>query len=170
MKKKVLLAALILFMASSSVFAGKIGFHLGAGYNVLVPGDSNAVPKNYPLGFALYGGVGYRFLPALSAGVEYEFAKTWSLEDSSSLDKNISVMENVPKLYVKFNALDMLTLTGLAGVDFQRYSCDGVKLNTKTAFTMGGRLSVLFAYAQYMVIFNEEEPVHRFTIGAAFSK
>ncbi len=170
MKKKMVLTILILLMASGSVFAGKIGFHLGAGYNLLVPGNPDASPKNYPLGFALYGGVGYRFIPTLSGGLEYEFAKTWALEEVSGLNDNVSIMENIPKLYVKFNAINILTITGLAGMDFQKTSLDGKKLGTDKAFTMGARVSLLFAYAQYMILFNEENPVHRFTIGAAFSK
>ncbi len=170
MKKKLLLTILILVMASGSVFAGKIGFHLGAGYNVLVSGDSSASPQKYPLGFALYGGVGYRFIPTLSAGLEYEFAKTWALEETSGLNDNVCVMENIPKLYIKFNAMNMLTVTGMAGMDFQRFSQNGSKLDTDKAFTMGARVSLFFAYAQYMIIFNEDQPINRFTVGAAFSK
>ncbi len=161
MKKKIVMIALVMVMiGAGSAFAGDLDFQLGAGYNGIFPSEGDSLP----IGFTAYGGVGYKFFPTLSIGGEYEFGMAWG-------DNNMSIMEHLPKAYLKFNALNVLTVSGLAGVAFQDFRYDGTKIgDTETSFTAGVRVAVLFAYAQYMAIFNEDATQSRISVGVTFSK
>ncbi len=169
MKKKIILLALVMVMiGAGSAFAGGIDFQVGAGYNGIFPSEGDS----FPAGFTAFGGVGFGILPTLSIGGEYEFGMTWNPNASiMGVDTSMSVVEHLPKAYVKFNALNILTVTGLAGVDIQSFRLDGNKVgDTTTAFTAGARVSLLFAYAQYLAVFNENSTDSRISIGAVFSK
>jgi hypothetical protein len=168
MKKTVILTILILVVASGGVFAGGLDFQIGAGYNGYFMGE-NDVELNYPLGFTAYGGVGYKFLPTLSIGAEYEFGMSWATNDLD-LGKSFGLIEHMPKAYIKFNALNILAITGLAGVDVLTHTVDGEAGIKETAFTAGARVALLFGYAQYMMVFNTDRVDHRISAGISLSK
>lgn len=168
MKKTLILTALIMVVASGSIFAKGIDFQFGGGYNGYFMGD-NDVDLNYPLGFTAYGGVGYKFLPTLSVGAEYEFGMSWATNDLN-LGKTFGLIEHMPKGYIKFNALNILTITGLAGVDFLSHTVDGEAGIKETAFTAGARVALLFGYAQYMMVFNDDRVDSRLSVGISLSK
>jgi len=169
MKKKLFLLMLILLITSVSAFALPfIDLQLGGGYNGYFLSNSETI-QSYPLGLAVYGGVGYKFFPTLSAGAEYEIANSWSLDDLG-LGKTFSITEQIPKVYVKFNALNILAISALAGMDIQTYKSDGDKSGSEQSFTMGARVAFLFGYAQYMMIFNEDRINSRISAGVVLSK
>lgn len=170
MKKTLILTALIMVVASGSVFAKKIDFQLGGGYNGFFIGSNESDYNGYPLGFAVFGGVGYKFLPTLSVGAEYEFSMDWATQDILANGSTLYLVEHLPKAYVKFNALNILTITGLAGVDIQTLQYDGNPGPTETAFTAGARVALLFGYAQYMMVFNTDRVDHRISAGIILSK
>ncbi|MDA3955960.1 hypothetical protein [Oceanispirochaeta sp.] len=170
MKKKFLMASLILMMCSVSAYALPfIDIQLGAGYNGYFITNTDSDFNGYPLGFAAFGGVGYKFFPTLSVGAEYEFGQSWALDDLGS-GQTLTLTEHLPKIYLKFNALNLLTVSALAGMDYQTPKADGNKGDSEAAFTMGGRVAFLFAYAQYLMVFNPDRVDSRVSIGAVFSK
>ncbi len=168
MKKRFLMISLILLCTAGSVWADKIDFQLGGGYNGVFLGDDGD-PDSFPLGFSFFGGVGYKFFPTLSIGAEYEYGHAWSFDDGPGGDV-LSLSEHLPKAYLKVNLLNMITLSALAGADIQTYRADGDKISTDTAFTAGVRAAVLFGYVQYMAVFNEERTDQRFGVGVILLK
>ncbi|QEN09608.1 hypothetical protein EXM22_17060 [Oceanispirochaeta crateris] len=170
MKKRIIMASIILMISSASASALPfIDFQLGAGYNGFYVTDGDNDFKGYPLGMTAFGGVGYKFFPTLSIGAEYEYAQSWSRDDLGT-GLTLSVVEHLPKMYLKFNALNLLTVSALAGVDYQTPRMDSTNGNSEAAFTMGARVAFLFAYAQYLMVFNPDSVDNRISIGAIFSK
>jgi len=169
MKKKIALLTILLMLGGTSLFAGGIDFQVGAGYNGYFISSSDSDFNGYPLGFTLYGGAGFKILPMLSIGAEYEFGKSWDTSDFIS-GQTLTITEHLPKAYIKLNALNILTVSALAGVDIWQQKVDGNKADNDTAFTAGLRVSALFAYAQYMMVFNDGRTDSRLIIGAVFSK
>lgn len=169
MKKIVLLTALIALTASGSLFAKGLDFHLGAGYNGFFISDKASDFDGYPVGVAAFGGLGYEFLPTLSIGAEYEFSMDWAF-DVYGTGQTLTLVEHLPKAYLKFKAFNLLAITGLAGVDIQTPKMDGTSGVTETAFTAGVRAALLFGYAQYMMVFNTDRVDHRVSVGLNLSK
>ncbi|MBF9014073.1 MULTISPECIES: hypothetical protein [unclassified Oceanispirochaeta] len=169
MKKTLILTALIMVVASGGLFAKGLDFQFGGGYNGFFISDEASDFNGYPVGFAAFGGVGYKFLPTLSVGAEYEFSMDWAFNVLGS-DQTMTMIEHLPKAYIKFNALNILAITGLAGVDIQTPMVDNVSGTTETAFTAGARVALLFAYAQYLMVFNTDRVDHRISVGIVLSK
>ena len=166
MKKNAFILSVLIILGVSSLYAGNIDFQLGGGYSGYFTGEGSLDP-DFSTGFALFGGIGYRFAPLVSAGVEYEFAKSWSHEDGLG-GLEVSLNENIPRLFVKTNALNLLSLTALAGMDYQDLIVEGESVDKKGFYTAGLRVSALFAYAQYMIVFIDETD-HRISLGAVFN-
>lgn len=169
MKKTLILTALILVVASGGLFAGNLDLQLGGGYNGFFISSDDSDFNGYPVGVAIYGGVGYKFFPTLSVGAEYEYSMDWAFNVLGT-DQTLTLIEHLPKAYVKFNALNLLAITGLAGVDIQTPRFDGTSGTTETAFTAGARVALLFGYAQYMMVFNTDRVDHRISAGISLSK
>lgn len=170
MKKTLILATLIMLVASGSLFAKGMDFQFGGGYNGFFIGSDDSDYNGYPLGFAVFGGVGYKFLPTLSIGAEYEFSMDWATQNIIASDSSLYLVEHLPKAYIKFNALNILAITGLAGVDIQTVHYDGTPGPSETAFTAGARVALLIGYAQYMMVFNTDRVDHRISVGISLSK
>jgi len=170
MKKTFFAAVIILLMTSASAFAlPLIDLQLGGGYNGFFITDSKSDFDGYPVGFAVFGGAGYKFMPGFSIGAEYEFAQNWALDDLGT-GQTLTLTEHLPKAYLKFNALNVLAVSALAGVDIQTPKADGNKGERTTAFTAGFRAAFLFAYAQYLAVFNTERVDSRISIGVVLNK
>ncbi|MDC7233231.1 MAG: hypothetical protein PQJ58_08355 [Spirochaetales bacterium] len=169
MKKTLILTVLLLAVVAGGAFAGDIDFQLGGGYNGFFMGGDESDLDSFPLGFAVYGGVGYKFFPTLSVGAEYEYAMSWAF-NALGTDQTLTLLEHVPKAYVKFNALNILAISALAGADFQTIRSDGASSDTETAFTAGLRVAVLFGYFQYMMVYNTDRVDSRISAGIVLSK
>lgn len=167
MKKAALLLIVLMILPLSALISGDIDFQFGGGYNGYFTGSSSNDP-NFPAGFSLFGGAGYKILPTLSGGVEYEFAKSWSNDDDLN-GLSVSLNEHVPKLYVKMNALNLLTVTALGGMDFQKLLIDNSGEDNRYNPTIGLRVSALYAYAQYMMVF-DDTMAHRLSAGVILNK
>jgi len=170
MKKTLFLTLLILLITSVSAFGLPfIDLQLGGGYNGYFITNTDSDFNGYPVGFALFGGAGYKFFPTLSLGAEYEISKSWATDDLGT-GQTLTLTEHLPKAYLKFNALNLLAVSALAGLDIQTPMADGNKGERTSAFTAGVRAAFLFGYAQYMLIFNDGHTDSRISAGIVLNK
>ena len=167
MKKILLLFCFALFTVVA-VSAEGFDYQVGVGYSTHFMAEEEADPSAYPLGFALFGGLGYAITPNLSTGFEYEFSQVWSVEDTYN-DKNLKIQEHLPKAYVRFYSYNDFTLTGFLGPDILVYRLGEENLDTDMGFAMGLRLGIGMGYGQYTVVFTEGRVDHRLGIGMQFS-
>ncbi len=167
MKKTVWLTSILFLTGIFSLTAGNLDFQLGGGYSGYFTGAQTPHP-DFAAGFSFYGGGGYRFFPTLSAGLEYEYARAWAFDEE--LDGySVVLSHHIPKAYIKMNALNILTVTGLAGVDIQNILVDTNSVDTRNTLTAGVRISAMFAYFQYFMCFDQGVD-HRFGAGFVFNR
>ena len=167
MKQITLLMAIWILSGFSILNAGDLDFQLGGGYNGYFTSGEEHHP-DFPAGFALFGGIGYAFQPGMSAGAEYEFARDWSFDEDPA-GYNVAINQHIPKVYFKFDALNLLTVTALAGIDMENIIIEKESLTRRSGFTTGVRLNVLFAYFQYMMVF-QDGMNHRIGAGFVFNR
>ncbi len=167
MKRLILIPALMILTGLTLLPAGSPDFHLGGGYNGYFTSGEEHHP-DFPAGFALYGGIGYAFLPGMSLGAEYEFARDWSFDEDLA-GYNVAINQHIPKAYFKLQALNLLTVTALAGIDMENIIIEKESLTRRRGFTTGLRLNLLFAYVQYMMVF-QDGMNHRIGAGFVFNR
>ena len=121
-------------------------YHFGGGYSAIFLQND----VNFPLGFMVYAGLGYRFNRVFSVGAEYEFeyAKTFD-----SRVKDAYALGNLPKAYLKFKVADIFAFTttlgaGLYGYEFIRVADSAEYSDDYNSFMLGLRATLFFAYAQ----------------------
>ena len=153
--KKILILALLCAAVTGFAAAGGLVFHAGAGYHSSfvgeVPDDldtGSSQLKTMPLGVGGYAGLGYGFgKKRLSIGGE--FAPSWDL----SFDPSVSNFGYQIRGFAKFKPLDMFTATGFVGWSGNQFL--GADLNDwkdNGSAVIGGRITVLFLYAEYDVV------------------
>ena len=124
-----LITALSGFQALSSM---DLDYQVGGGYSGYFP-ESQSYHPVFGAGFGFFGGVGYKILPILSGGVEYEYSHAWAFDEDLN-GFTVTINQHIPKAYLKLKALNILTLTVLGGVDIQNIKVDGDSVAQRALF------------------------------------
>ncbi len=176
MKKMIVLAVLVVAVTGFAA-AGGLVFHLGAGYHSSYIGDlpSNAnatmeTAKNMPLGIGGYVGLGYGFGENKKISIGGEFAPSW---DFSLNPVGVSNFAYQGRAFLKFKPVSLLTLTGFGGFSGDIIAAAGEKTIHDLNPVIGGRVTVLFLYAEYDAVLNTDTSgilKHEVGLGFVFSK
>lgn len=180
MKKTVLI---VLILAISAGFAGASGLdmHFGMGYNAQFFGDYADLDTSFssnvgwmPYGVGAYAGIGYGFgaRNLFNIGVEPAVNMGFNFKSDVAI-ANILVHA---RAYIKFKFASQFTLAAYGGYAWNIFggTSNGAAFNfNEWAPLVGGRLTLLFLYAQYDVTFYQDPSLplhHNFGIGFAFKK
>ena len=176
MRKLIILAVLIAAVTGFAA-AGGLVFQLGAGYHSAyvgeLPSDIDAGLadlKSMPLGVGGYVGVGYGFGDKKTFSLGAEFAPSW---DFSLNPMGVSNFGYQGRAFVKFKPAKLFTATGFFGYGGNLISSTSFdSLNTFNP-VIGGRITVLFLYAEYAAVMSEDWSrlaKHEIGLGFAFFK
>ncbi len=179
--KKSILTILILALAVGFAGAGGLDTHFGLGYNAQFFGDYADLDASFstnvgwmPYGIGGYAGVGYGFgaRQLINLGVES------GVNMGVNFKNDVSIADIViqGRAYLKFKFAKQFTLAAYGGYAFNMFagSSNGASFSfNEGAPVVGGRLTLLFLYAQYDVTLykNPLYPLHHnFGVGFAFKR
>jgi hypothetical protein len=178
--KKLILVFLVAALFAGMAGAGGLDTHFGLGYMAQYFGDYSELNTNLttdtswmPYGVSAYGGIGYGFgaKQVVSIGFEPSVGMGVNLHDTNMIANLILQGRG----YLKFKPANAFTIAGFGGFSYDLYGAikDGAEITAdKFAPMAGGRLTLLFLYAQYDVTFYPDDlPLrHSFGAGIAFKK
>lgn len=166
-----ILLAVIAMAVTGFAAAGGFDWHLGAGYQTTFVDPSALEPTldqltALPIGIGAYIGLGYGFgeKKALNLGAEGKFA--WSTSTSFTVN-NIS---GQLRGYLKWRPAKIFTLAGYGGVAYESITdVNAANTFSNPAAVAGGRVTFLFLYAEYGVVFLDTLK-HELGLGIAIKK
>jgi hypothetical protein len=154
--------------------------HFGLGYNAQYFGDYSGLNTDFtgdaawmPYGIGAYAGVGYGFGAKKVFNIGFEPAVSMGVNFQSDLAISNIVVQG--RAYMKLRPANAFTIAAYGGISYDIYGgeSNGVPVSlTEFAPVVGGRITLLFLYAQYDVTFyNDPYPLrHGFGVGFAFKK
>ena len=178
--KKIILIALVAVALTGVAGAGGLDLHFGLGYNAQYFGDYSDLNTDFagdaawmPYGIGAYAGVGYGFGAKKVFNIGFEPAIAMGVNFQNELAIANMVIQG--RAYMKLRPANAFTIAAYGGFSYDIYggTANGESFNlTEFAPVVGGRITLLFLYAQYDVTFyNDPYPLrHSFGVGFAFKK
>ena len=177
--KKIIFIALIAVVLTGVAGAGGLDLHFGLGYNAQYFGDYSGLSTDFggagwmPYGIGAYAGVGYGFGAKKVFNIGFEPAVSMGVNFSDSMAIANIVMQG--RAYLKIRPANAFTVAAYGGFSYDIYGGtvnDAPLSMSQFAPVVGGRVTLLFLYAQYDVTFyNDPYPMrHSFGLGFAFKK
>jgi hypothetical protein len=178
--KRIIFIALIAVVLTGVAGAGGLDMHFGLGYNAQYFGDYSSLNTDFagdaawmPYGIGAYAGVGYGFGAKKVFNIGFEPAISMGVNFQSDLAIANIVLQG--RAYMKLRPANAFTIAAYGGFSYDVYggTVGGQDFSlTELAPVVGGRITLLFLYAQYDVTFYEDPyPMrHSFGVGFAFKK
>lgn len=173
--KKAIIIAVLVLVVTAFASAGGFDWHFGLGYSATYIGDIGSINTDFtannwgPFGVGAYVGGGYGFGYSKAIAVGGEFAFTWNTQSTFVT----SVISTQIRGYLKWRPGNggIFTLAGFGGAAFDQYATAGTGFGVSGwSGLVGGRVTILFLFGEYSMIFYDSTQRSTFTFGVAFKK
>ncbi len=154
--KRIIFIALITVVLTGVAGAGGLDLHFGLGYNAQYFGDYSSLNTAFegdaawmPYGIGAYAGVGYGFGAKKVFNIGFEPAISMGVNFRNDLAIANIVLQG--RAYVKIKPSNAFTIAGYGGFSYDVYggTVGGQDFSlTELAPVVGGRITLLFLYAQ----------------------